>query len=103
MLKTAVNTMVIMPNTGKFETINKETKEKEIVEWFQTTMLTPTVHSLSPSTVGSMPIEQIKAILHQCSENAQEVEIEYSADGKDRKGRPKFSIYSVKPVPKKVS
>ena len=102
MLKTAVNTMVIMPNTGKFESKNKDTGEVEIVEWFQTTMLTPTVHSLSPSTVGSMPQEQIKAILHQCSENAQEVEIEYSADGKDGKGRPKYSIYAVKPVPKKV-
>ena len=64
-------------------------------------MLVPQVHVLSPSAVGSMPQEQIKAVLHQCSENHQEVEIEYSADGKDKNGRPKYSIYSVKPIPKK--
>lgn len=96
MLKTAVNTMVIMPVTGKFND-----KDGKPVEFFQTTMLVPQVHTLSPSSVGSMPIEQIKAVLHQCHENGQEVEIEYSADGKDGKGRPKYSIYSVKPVPKK--
>lgn len=101
MLKTAVNTMIIMPNTGRFEAKNKETGAVEIVDWFQTTMLVPQVHTLTPSTVGSMPKEQIMAILHQCSENSQEVEIEYSADGKDGKGRPKYSIYSVKPIPKK--
>ena len=97
MLKTAVNTMTIMPNTGKFI----DEKTGKTVEFFQTTMLAPTIHVLSPSSVGSMPQEQIKAIFHQCHENAQEVEIEYSADGKDGKGRPKYSIYSVKPLPKK--
>ncbi|EXC27346.1 hypothetical protein J520_2847 [Acinetobacter sp. 869535] len=96
MLKTAVNTMVIVPVTGKFK--DKEGKD---IEFFQTTMLTPTVHTLSPSSVGSMPIDQIKAILHQCGDNSQEVEIEYSAEGRDGKGRPKYSIYSVKPLPKK--
>lgn len=103
MLKTAVNTMVIMPVSGKFDTEDKDTKEKKTIEFFQTTMLVPQVHVLAPSSVGSMPIEQIKAVLHQCAENSQEVEIEYSADGKDGKGRPKYSIYAVKPVPKKVS
>ena len=48
-------------------------------------MLVPQVHVLSPSAVGSMPQEQIKAVLHQCAENSHEVEIEYSADGKDGK------------------
>ena len=97
MLKTALNTMVIMPVAGKFDD-----KDGKKIEYFQTTMLVPQVHVLSPSTVGSMPQEQIKAILHQCSENSQEVEIEYSADGKDGKGRPKYSIYSIKPIPKKL-
>jgi hypothetical protein len=97
MLKVALNTMTIMPVTGKF---NDEKTGKQI-EFFQTTMLVPQVHVLAPSSVGSMPIEQIKAVLHQCHENSQEVEIEYSADGRDGKGRPKYSIYSVKPVPKK--
>ncbi|WP_333642153.1 hypothetical protein TQH59_07610 [Acinetobacter johnsonii] len=96
MLKVALNTMIIMPVTGKFND-----KDGKPVEFFQTTMLVPQVHTLSPSSVGSMPIEQIKAVLHQCHENSQEVEIEYSADGRDGKGRPKYSIYSVKPVPKK--
>lgn len=97
MLKVALNTMIIMPVTGKF---NDEKTGKQI-EFFQTTMLVPQVHVLAPSSVGSMPQEQIKAVLHQCAENAQEAEIEYSADGKDGKGRPKYSIYSAKPVPKK--
>lgn len=96
MLKTALNTMIIMPTAGSFED-----KDGKKVEWFQTTMLVPQVHVLSASAVGSMPQEQIKAVLTQCAENSQEVEIEYSADGKDGKGRPKYSIYSVKPVPKK--
>lgn len=96
MLKTSLNTMTIMPVAGSFED-----KDGKKIEWFQTTMLVPQVHVLSASAVGSMPQEQIKAVLLQCSENSQEVEIEYSADGKDGKGRPKYSIYSVKPVPKK--
>jgi len=96
MLKTALNTMTIMPVANAFED-----KDGKKIEYFQTTMLVPQVHVLSPSPVGSMPIEQIKAVLIQCSENSQEVEIEYSADGKDGKGRPKYSIYSVKPLPKK--
>ena len=102
MLKTALNTMTIMPVSGKFDSKpDPKTGEVKLVEFFQTTMLVPQVHTLSPSSVGSMPIEQIKAVLHQCHENSQEVEIEYSADGRDGKGRPKYSIYSVKPVPKK--
>lgn len=101
MLKVALNTMTIIPTGGSFETEDPKTKEKGIGHWFQTTMLVPQVHVLAPSSVGSMPKEQIIAVLHQCSENSQEVEIEYSADGKDGKGRPKYSIYSVKPVPKK--
>ena len=98
MLKVAMNTMTIMPVYGSFD--NKEDGKK--VEYFQTTMLVPQVHVLTPSAVGSMPVEQIKAVLKQCAENSQEVEIEYSADGKDGRGRPKYSIYSVKPLPKKV-
>lgn len=102
MLKTALNTMTIIPVTGKFDSKpDPKTGEIKEVEFFQTTMLVPQVHVLSPSPNGSMPIEQIKAVLHQCGENSQEVEIEYSADGKDGKGRPKYSIYSVKPLPKK--
>lgn len=102
MLKTALNTMVIMPVAGKFDTKDPKTGEEKAIEFFQTTMLVPQVHVLAPSAAGSMPQEQIKAVLHQCAENSQEVEIEYSADGKDGKGRPKYSIYSVKPLPKKT-
>ena len=74
MLKVALNTMTIMPVTGKF---NDEKTGKQI-EFFQTTMLVPQVHVLAPSSIGSMPQEQIKAVLHQCAENVQEAEIEYS-------------------------
>lgn len=102
MLKTSLNTMVIMPVAGKFDSKpDPVTGEVKLIEFFQTTMLVPQVHVLAPSAVGSMPQEQIKAVLYQCAENSQEVEIEYSADGKDGKGRPKYSIYSVKPIPKK--
>ena len=102
LLKTALNTMTIMPVAGKFDSKpDPKTGEVKLIEFFQTTMLVPQVHVLSPSAVGSMPQEQIKAILFECAENGQQVEIEYSADGKDGKGRPKYSIYSVKPVPKK--
>lgn len=96
MLKTSLNTTTIMPVYGSFQD-----DKKGLIEYFQTTMLVPVTHKLAISSVGSMPAEQIKAVMKQAFETASEVEIEYSADGRDAKGNIKYTVYSVKPLPKK--
>lgn len=46
-----------------------------------------------------MPIEQIQAILEECADNGQEVEIEFTEQ--QTKFGAEMQIFSVKPVPKK--
>ena len=48
---------------------------------------------------GIMPVQQMKALLLECSENAQEVEIEFT-EGQSKFGS-YLEIYSVKPLHKK--
>lgn len=48
---------------------------------------------------GLMPVEQMRAVLKQCAENAQEVEIEFT-QGQNKFGS-FFEVFSVKPLPKK--
>ena len=46
-----------------------------------------------------MPVEQMKSVLEQCAENAQDVEIEFTES--QTKYGPVMQIFSVKPLPKK--
>jgi hypothetical protein len=46
-----------------------------------------------------MPVEQIQAVLEECAENYQEVEIEFRDQ---TKFGAQMQIFSVKPLPKKA-
>lgn len=94
MLKTSLNTTVVMPIDASYT--NKNDKH---VEQFKTTLLCPVEHKLVANGAGSMTVAQINAVLSQCAETATEVEIEYTAD-RDRYNNMTYSIYSVKPIKK---
>lgn len=74
--------------------------EKNGVEkaYLSTTVLSPVKYNLTPMT-GMMPIEQIQAVLEECADNAQEVEIEFTES--TGKFGAQMQIFSVKPLPKK--
>lgn len=74
--------------------------EKNGVEkaYLSTTVLSPVRYNLTPMT-GMMPIEQIQAVLEECADNAQEVEIEFTES--TGKFGSQMQIFSVKPLPKK--
>jgi hypothetical protein len=48
---------------------------------------------------GMMPIEQNQAVLEECADNAQEVEIEFTES--TGKFGSQMQVFSVKPLPKK--
>jgi hypothetical protein len=75
--------------------------EKNGVEkaYLSTTVLSPVKYNLTPMT-GMMPIEQIQAVLEECADNAQEVEIEFTES--TGKFGSQMQIFSVKPLPKKT-
>ena len=75
--------------------------EKNGVEkaYLSTTVLSPVKYNLTPMT-GMMPIEQIQAVLEECADNAQEVEIEFTES--TGKFGSQMQIFSVKPLPKKA-
>jgi hypothetical protein len=75
--------------------------EKNGVEkaYLSTTVLSPVKYNLTPMT-GMMPIEQIQAVLEECADNAQEVEIEFTES--TGKFGSQMQIFSVKPLPKKI-
>ena len=74
--------------------------EKNGVEkaYLSTTVLSPVKYNLTPMT-GMMPIEQIQAVLEECADNAQEVEIEFTES--TGKFGSQMQVFSVKPLPKK--
>lgn len=74
--------------------------EKDGVEraYLSTTVLSPVKYNLTP-TPGMMPIEQIKAVLEEAADNAQEVEIEFTES--TGKFGSQMQIFSVKLLPKK--
>ena len=76
-----------------------QNKKGEDVTYLSTTVLSPVKYNLTP-TPGMMPLEQIQAVLEQCAENSQEVEIEFTES--QSKFGPQMQIYSVKPLPKKT-
>lgn len=97
MLKQAIHKMEVLPVDKSF----KNDKGEKIIS-FETTLLKPVVHKLNASTLGSMPQAQIQAVFAECAAKSQEVEIEYSEEGRDRNGNVKYAVYSVKPIPKKL-
>lgn len=76
-----------------------QNKKGEDVTYLSTTVLSPVKYNLTP-TPGMMPLEQIQAVLEQCADNAQEVEIEFSEQ--QTKYGSQWQVFSVKPVPKKT-
>lgn len=57
----------------------------------------PVKHGFTFSQDGYMPVEQMKSVLTKAQEEGNEVEIEFSQGAYGR-----FTIYNVKPLPKKV-
>lgn len=90
------NKRTITPIANTYED-KKTGKEKTSLK---TTVLSPVQYSLKP-TPGMMPVEQIEAVLLQCAENFQEVEIEF-VERHTNYGS-EMQIFSVKPLPKKVA
>ncbi|ASF77359.1 hypothetical protein A1F17_RS19250 [Acinetobacter baumannii] len=72
--------------------------KKDDKVYFSTTLFTPVRYNIKFGQ-GLMPIEQMKAVLDDCAENAQEVEIEFT-ESQGRFGS-ELTIFSVKPLPKK--
>ena len=75
--------------------------EKDGVEraYLSTTVLSPVKYTLMPMP-GMMSPEQIKAVLEEAADNAQEVEIEFTESV--GKFGSQMQIFSVKPLPKKA-
>ncbi len=86
------NTRVILPSVYRSE---KDGKEKS---YLSTTVFSPQKYNLTP-TAGMMPVEHIQAVLEECADNAQEVEIQFVEQ--QTKFGPQMQIFSVKPLPKK--
>ena len=86
------NTRIILPSVYRSE---KDGKPKA---YLSTTVFSPQKYNLTP-TAGVMPVEQIQAVLEQCADNAQEVEIQFVEQ--QTKFGAQMQIFSVKPLPKK--
>lgn len=85
------NTRTILPSVYKTE---KDGVEKA---YLSTTVFSPVKYNLTP-VAGVMPVEQIQAILVECADNAQEVEIQF-VEAQTKFGA-QMQIFSVKPLPK---
>ncbi|EHU3041611.1 hypothetical protein [Acinetobacter baumannii] len=81
-----------------FPTVYRTEKNGESKAYLSTTVLSPVKYNLS-AMPGMMPVEQIQAILEECADNAQEVEIEFTEQ--QTKFGAQMQVFSVKPVPKK--
>lgn len=91
------NKRQILPSVYR---IDKEDKDGNKVSkaYLSTTVLSPVKYNLTPMP-GMMPVEQIQAILEECADNAQEVEIEFTEQ--QTKFGAQMQIFSVKPIQKK--
>ena len=70
-------------------------KKKDESLGFNATVFTPVQYSIR-FAAGIMPIEQMQAVMAQCAENAEEVEIDF-IEGRNNFGS-YMEIYSVRPV-----
>ena len=89
------NKRTITPIANKYQ--DKKTGQDKVS--LKATVLSPVQYTLKP-TPGMMPPEQIQAVLLECAENYQEVEIEF-VERQTSYGA-EMQIYSVKPLPKKA-
>lgn len=64
---------------------------------FNATVFSPVQYSIRFGA-GMMPIDQMQAVMEQCAENSEEVEVEF-VEGSTSYGK-YLEIYSVKPVAK---
>lgn len=71
-------------------------ERKNGIKAFQTTLFTPLNYGIRLES-GVMPVEQMQAVLEQCAENAEEVEIEFT-EGRYQNGGAYMQVYSVRPV-----
>ncbi|MDC4858334.1 hypothetical protein OHV85_17940 [Acinetobacter baumannii] len=81
-----------------FPTVYRSEKDGKERAFLSTTVLSPVKYNLT-AMPGMMPVEQIQAILEECADNAQEVEIEFTEQ--QTKFGAQMQVFSVKPVPKK--
>lgn len=81
-----------------FPTVYRSEKDGKERAFLSTTVLSPVKYNLT-AMPGMMPVEQIQAILEECADNAQEVEIEFTEQ--QTKYGAQMQVFSVKPVPKK--
>lgn len=93
-MQVSFNKRTVYPTVYRGE--NKKTGEPTC--YLSTTVLSPVKYNLKP-TAGMMPIEQIQAVLEECADNGQEVEIEFTEQ--HGKFGSEMQIFSVKPLPKK--
>lgn len=93
-MQVSFNKRTITPIANKYQ--DKKTGEDKVS--LKATVLSPVQYSLKP-TPGMMQPEQIQAVLLECAENYQEVEIEF-VERQTSYGA-EMQIYSVKPLPKK--
>lgn len=96
-MQVSFNKRTILPLSNDYQ--DKKTQEQKT--GFSTTLFSPVKYSVRAAADGIMPKAQIEAVLKQCAENAQEVEIEFT-EGQNQYGR-YMEIYSAKPMPKKVA
>lgn len=81
-----------------FPTVYRSEKDGKERAFLSTTVLSPVKYNLT-AMPGMMPVEQIQAILEECADNGQEVEIEFTEQ--QTKFGAQMQVFSVKPVPKK--
>ncbi|EMR5774222.1 hypothetical protein WJX17_000850 [Acinetobacter baumannii] len=81
-----------------FPTVYRSEKDGKERAFLSTTVLSPVKYNLT-AMPGMMPVEQIQAILEECADNAQEVEIEFTEH--QTKFGAQMQVFSVKPVQKK--
>ncbi|MEG0344622.1 MAG: hypothetical protein RR633_20735 [Acinetobacter sp.] len=93
-MQVSFNKRTVFPTVYRGE--NKKTGQSTC--YLSTTVLSPVKYNLKP-TAGMMPIEQIQAILEECADNGQEVEIEFTEQ--QTKFGAEMQIFSVKPITKK--
>lgn len=95
-MQVSFNKRTITPIANRYT--DKKTGQEKLS--LKATVLSPVQYSLKP-TPGMMPPEQIQAVLEECAENFQEVEIEF-VERQTSYGA-EMQIYSAKPVPKKTA
>lgn len=86
------NTRTVLP------TVYRSEKDGVKKAYLSTVVFSPVKYNLTPMP-GMMPIEQIQAVLEECADNAQEVEIQFVEQ--QTKFGAQMQIFGVKPLPKK--